>query len=78
MNAAFTGLRKRDGEAAAQNAENNDQETRADSIHGEEKCVPISQPEKATGVQLQPKNIYPWCLSSSFSRLPTPLVDRTN
>lgn len=72
MNAAFTGLRKKDGQTAVQNAEiakYNNQETRADSIHGkrEEKYVPVSQPEKDNRCVITTEE-YP-SYFSSFSRL---------
>jgi len=59
MNAAFTGLRKRgcsskcsrERETMTKKREQNQFTKR------EEKCVPVSQPEKTTGVQLQRENI---------------------
>lgn len=39
----------------------------------EEKCVPISQPEKDNRCAITTEE-YPWYLSSSFSRLPILLL----
>jgi len=73
MNAAFTGLRKRGCSSKCSRETMTKKREQIQFTKREEKCVPVSQPEKDNRCAITTRE-YPWYLLSRFSCLTTFLL----